>query len=648
MKVLEKLFKKFANKMIWVMIGVYVTVFTAICFLKYQSFGYYDWDFASDVIVLWNSVHGKLLYYPFLEQNIWGAHFYLIVLLLIPFYAIFQQPLFLLFLQSLFLGLAAFPLYLLARIKLNKTWSLCISLAYLLYPSVGFINLFETHFEIYEIFFIFFALYYFEKEKFKKYLVFIFLTLACKENAALIVFMLGIYAGLRKKSKRWILVPCLISVIWFFVAIRLVIPYFAKYAKLYAGGFMFTVYYQHLGKNIFEMAKNVLLHPIIFLNFALTPPKFLYLIQLFIPLGFLSLLSPAILFIAFPIFMQNLLSSVATHHQIYYQYVALLIPFIFYAAIISLHKLLIHKTLLRWEKVLIIVFLTIVISASIFLGSPQTSMFKFFRAYRLDVEAVNKAALVKSMPLDAAVMASFQFLPHLANRANLYSAHFLSTGFKMYTSSKYQPPEELDYFLIDFNEPLLISSFFNSNSSDNIRNFLEEKNFRVVKAFGDIVLFKRNFSAGFKIWEPGDSFDIQNTINANIDNKIRLTGYDSKLEKGLADNGKILHLVYYWEQLNSLDRPIGVIIQFFDTQDNVVYSNFHYFGYRIYAVNQKLPVGKIFKEHHLILLPLQIFSKGDYVARMALFYNDGKQLPILDKNKIDTSGRISLGSISIK
>ena len=251
MEKIDKFCQKFADGLVWVFILAYILIFGYLSFLKYQSFNYLDWDLTSDAIVLWNSVHGKFLYYPFLEQSILGAHLYLIALFILPIYAIFQSPLTLLFLQSMFLGLAAFPLYLLARTKLNKTFSLSLVVAYLLYPSLGYINLFESHFEIYEIFFLFFTLYYFEKERFRNFLVFVLLTLFCKENASLVVFAFGIYAWIRRRSKGWVLTPLLVGAAWFFLSVKVVIPHFAKDAKLYKDGFIFSFYYNHLCINLF-------------------------------------------------------------------------------------------------------------------------------------------------------------------------------------------------------------------------------------------------------------------------------------------------------------------------------------------------------------------------------------------------------------
>ncbi len=130
---INKYIEKYSDKLIWFFIAYYILIFSYISSLKYHSFGYLDWDFASDIITLWNSVHGRIFYYPFLEQIIFGAHLYLIILFIIPIYAIFQHPLTLLFLQSIFLGLAAYPLYLLAKLKLNKTFALAVAGIYLIY-----------------------------------------------------------------------------------------------------------------------------------------------------------------------------------------------------------------------------------------------------------------------------------------------------------------------------------------------------------------------------------------------------------------------------------------------------------------------------------------------------------------------------------
>ncbi|MDD5436424.1 MAG: DUF2079 domain-containing protein, partial [Candidatus Omnitrophica bacterium] len=389
MNAIERFCKEQSDKLIWVLIGAYVILFSCLSALKYYSFNYYDWDLASDVAILWNSVHGRLLYYPFLQQNIFGAHLCPVIFFIIPIYAVFQHPMTVLFLQSLFLGLAAYPLYLFARSQLNKVLALGIGLAYLLYPSVGFINLFESHFEVYEIFFLFFALFYFEKENFKKFLLFLLLALTCKENVSMVVFMFGIYALVRRRPWIWVMVPSLLGLFWFFISVKMVIPYFARDAALYQEGFIFSAYYQHLGTSILEMLKTIILHPVTVLKFALTPGKVLYIFSLFIPTAFIGLASPAVLLMTLPIFMQNLLSSAFTHSQITYQYVALLIPFIFASAVFALKKFSRHA------KALLLLLILTTIAAGIRLEAPQLFFSRYLRDCRITDLARAKSQLVK-------------------------------------------------------------------------------------------------------------------------------------------------------------------------------------------------------------------------------------------------------------
>ncbi|MFA4853825.1 MAG: DUF2079 domain-containing protein [Candidatus Omnitrophota bacterium] len=600
MERIDKFCQKWAEHLLWASILSYILVFGYLCFLKYQSFNYTDWDLAGDAVVFWSSIHGKLLYYSFLEQIIFGAHLYLIIFLILPIYAVFQSPLTLLFLQSIFLGLAAFPLYLLARSRLNKTFSLSIAIAYLLYPSIGYMNLFETHFDIYEIFFLFFALYYFEKENFRRFLVFIILTIFCKENASLAVSMLGIYALIRKRSKKWVLIPFLAGVAWFLLSVKLIIPHFTKDAQLYQGGFIFSHYYKHLGSNLFEMVKTVILHPVSTAFFAFTPRKLTYILHLLMPVGFLGLFSPLVLLPAIPVFMQNLLSVAQTHSSIEFQYAALLIPFIFFSVIHSFVKLLRYKVVIRNQGALLCCFFGFVIFSGIYLQAPQFDIIGYMYRYRIDYFSAQKDKLIRSVPRKSPVIATFQFLPKLANRRDLYSMHLIAMGYKMYTNTRYEPPKNLEYALIDFNEPLMLSAFFPPQGAGNIRTFLETGDWRVFKAFDDTVLFKKGYEEGYRLCEEVRNPKIGNPMNLVLKNGIIFLGYDI-VDNKISDS-RILHLVYYWKKTKGARPPLGFFIQFSDPPGNVVFVKGHIFGYRVY-LQDEWKDGQIMKEHQYILIP---------------------------------------------
>ena len=608
MKRIDRFRAKFADRLVWIFISAYILVFCYLSFLKYQSFSYFDWDLASDTIILWNSIHCKFLYYPFLEQSIFGAHLYLILLFILPIYAIFQSPLTLLFLQSIFLGLAAFPLYLLARTKLSKTFSLSLVVAYLLYPSLGYTNLFESHFEIYEIFFLFFALYYFEKERFRSFLTFILLTLFCKENASLVVFMFGIYALIRRRSKGWVLTPLLVGAAWFFLSVKVIIPHFAKDAKLYQDGFIFSLYYKHLGNNIFEMAKTVIFHPLSIASYAFTPRKIIYLYQLFFPIGFLGLLSPVSLLPAVLVFMQNLLSASVNHSSIHFHYAVLLIPFIFFSVIQTLSKLLRQKFIARHQVILLSYFLGFVVFAGVYLMAPQFYFAWHVSRYQVGDYSKEKEKLIAAIPKGSSVVATFQFLPKLANRRDLYSMHFISVGYKMYTNIKYELPDGLEYALVDFNEPLMISAFFPPVAARNIHSFLEMGDWMVLRAFDDVVLFKKGHKGGHRLCEIVRDPKVEHPMNVDLNKEIVFLGYDI-IDDNMSDS-RVLHLVYYWKRIKGKSCPVSFSIHFSDANGNVRFRSEHIFGYRVY-LREEWREGQVVKEHHYILIPSGL-EKSDY------------------------------------
>lgn len=642
---LERALEKYGNKFIWVAILLYTLFFCYVTYLKYASFGYYDWDFASDVSVLWNSIHGRPLYYPFMEQNIFGAHLYLIIFLIIPIYALFAHPLTLLFLQSLFLGLPALPLYKLARLRLDKTFSLSIAVAYLLYASVGFINLFETHFEIFEIFFLSYGLFYFEKADFKKFMIFILLAISCKENVSFVVFMFGIYALLRKRSLRWILTPSFLGVLWFFMSVKVIIPHFAKDAKFYQEGFIFSIYYSHLGNNLSEMARTIFSRPGYIANIVFMPYKIQYLIHLFMSTAFLPLLSPGPLLITLPILAQNLLSRAPTHAQIQYQYAALLLPFIFFSLILTFQKILAREEAKRHRLTLFFVFLCFVITSGFYLRAPQLHLRAYINLYRVDDAVKAKDRLLSLIPPQASVMATFQFLPKLADRRDLYSFHFVSTGYRMYTTEKYVPPENLEYALIDFNEPLMINSFFPPQAPSNLRSFLTDGTWGVLSGFNDVVLFKKGEMDQKDLVSQTVSEKIDHRLNVNFNNMIELKGYD---DFGCDNSlGRLLRMVYYWKRVGQVPQELWMHILFLDEEGEVAFQNWHVLGYR-FCSPYFWPEDKTMKEYHYILVPAEI-KAGRYQMTMKIFnLMTGELLVPQGLKNITDSGWVILGETSVE
>ena len=339
--------------------------------------------------------------------------------------------------------------------------------------------------------------------------------------------------------------------------------------------------------------------------------------------------------------MQNLLSAVNIHTSIYYHYTALLIPFIFYSTINGLSRLLKYRFIYNKQKALKISIFTVVIVSGVYLAGPQFYLLEYLSLYRVDEAAMQKDRLVKMVPNDASVIATFQFLPKLASRQEIYSMHFISRGLKMLTNERYEAPMSLEYALIDFNEPLLISNFFRENSPNNIYSFLKDGNWRVLERVDDIVLFKKDYPEGEELFElvNQNSYNIQNRIDINIGDRIALLGYDYN---AYLSEDRMLDLSYYWRLMDKIERPIGLLIYFLDGAGNIVFTKSHSIGYRLFNMEHKF-----IKENHKIFIPHNI-KKGVYKVRLGFFYLDNNSLlPILDKDLIDKTGRIILEDILI-
>lgn len=486
--------KNLPDKIIWAAITAYAAFFSYVSILKYNNFIYNDFDLAIDVQVLWNICHGSL--YSSIHQMVFlGNHMRVILFLIAPIYVIFQSPILLLVLQSIALGLGAYPIYKIASEELNKKFALIFAFAYLFYPALGYLNLYEFHPVAFAACFLLFMFYYLRKNNFRMFLIFAILAMFCQENIALIIIMSGLYAFISKKSARWIIFPVVLGAIYFWLCIFFIQPHFNN------GDISYISLYNHFGQSFPEIIKNIILHPINTLCFILTKWKILFMFQLLGPLCFLSLLSPAVLLISLPLLLQHLLSSRITEWVIYYHYTAELIPFIFISAIYGAKRVMMINIFKNWT-IFMVFFTAVILFSNIMLGPHFYYIPALWRTFENDPMDYHRDRLIKLIPEDASVVATFQFQSHLANRKKLYSFHHISTGVTTLSEYanlkiKYDVPEDIEYVLIDFDDPLTFSGsyygFYRRGQEISIKRFLKDRNFGILDMAERIVLFKKGY-----------------------------------------------------------------------------------------------------------------------------------------------------------
>src|SRR3972149_7999686 len=132
------------------LILAYAVFFSSLTILRHWTFQTHAWDLGIFTQSLWTTAYGnKFLYHtPELFINpsgsFFGTHFSPMLLVLLPVYWFAPMPETLLILQAFVLSLAAFPIYLLARnFAGGRTVGLAFAAAYLIYPAVHYVNLYE-------------------------------------------------------------------------------------------------------------------------------------------------------------------------------------------------------------------------------------------------------------------------------------------------------------------------------------------------------------------------------------------------------------------------------------------------------------------------------------------------------------------------
>ena len=209
------------------------------------------------------------------------------------------------------------------------------------YPTFQYTALYEFEMLRFSIPILFWMLYAWERQRIVWYYVLVILATLVREEVGLTVGMFGVYLLLFERRRAHGLVTGLFGFGAFAVITQVVMPAFegtGNFTHVAAGSF------GQFGIAPFEIATNIVLHPIRAATTILHPVKLANLGMLFTPLLLLSFLMPGALLPAFATFGIGLLSGALVHTSYMLYYVAPSIPFIFYALLKAWPKVI------AWSK----------------------------------------------------------------------------------------------------------------------------------------------------------------------------------------------------------------------------------------------------------------------------------------------------------
>ncbi|HWW52833.1 MAG TPA: DUF2079 domain-containing protein, partial [Acidimicrobiales bacterium] len=312
----------------------YIWVFGNLTWSQQSNFGTFGFDMGIYDQGIWLVSRFRLNPFDTIRGLPYFAHHVnIITLLFVPAYWLGAGPHFLYLVETICMASGAIPLWLLARQRLGDGWlALCPAAAYLLYPSLEWINWWHFHPDALIITPLIWAYWLADRQRWRAFAVAVAVALLCKEDAALAVFMLGLVMAWRQR-RPWLLATSAVGAAWFFLCTKLIIP------VANGGG---AVFYENLfpgfGHSLFGIVETILRHPTRLTRVAFKRDQVTYYRQLFLPVGLLALLSLPVLLIAGPQLLVNIISGHPYTHDIKYHYSSIVTAGIFLATVESLGR----------------------------------------------------------------------------------------------------------------------------------------------------------------------------------------------------------------------------------------------------------------------------------------------------------------------
>ena len=316
--------------LVFIFAFIYFAYMTTASFLRFDNFYAGRFDLGNMDQTVWNTINGRIFEFTNPDSieivSRLAFHSDFLLILLSPLYLIWANPKMLLLVQSLVLAIGGIFVFLIASkyIK-NKYVPLIISFIYFINPSLNNSNLYEFHAVVLATTFLLASFYFLKIKKLFLFLIFLLLSAISKEQVWITTGMIGLYLFLFQKQRLIGLLIFLISLVSFIYLMEFAFPNAAK------GEHFALKYYSQLGDSPSRVIRNIVLAPDKVIPTLFDESRIYYLNQLLLPFGYLAI-SPYLVF-ALPDLAINLMSSNSNLYKIYFQYTAIITPFLFISVI---------------------------------------------------------------------------------------------------------------------------------------------------------------------------------------------------------------------------------------------------------------------------------------------------------------------------
>ncbi len=340
----------------------------------------------------------------FADYHLLGDHAAVIFYPMALLYWLYADVHWLLALQALALALGMPLLWLLGRqAGLSERQGLTLAIAYLLYPLVFNVNLYDFHPEVLALPGLLAAVWAARAQRLPLFIACLLFILSCKAVLALTVAALGLWLLGWEQRRRCGAIALALGTTWFILTTQVIIPAFSGEEVAAVGR------YDYLGDSVLQVMLNLLLKPGLVWGRVFSLGTLEYLALLALPL--LWGLRPrhlAPLVAALPALGLNLLSTHDSQRNLVLQYSVPILPFLLLAVLSAW-----SAGRVQWPRRWIVAW-----SLLGFLALAKYGYFWTVYLQELDTWSANRAAIAQ-IQTSGPVIAPAKLAPHLTHRSRL-------------------------------------------------------------------------------------------------------------------------------------------------------------------------------------------------------------------------------------
>lgn len=307
----------------WWVLAALITVWFAVFYdlgtLRHDRFGTFGFDLGIYDQGVWLVSQGLDPFVTIRGIDLFGHHMNVALLAVAPLYRLGGGTDLLLALQLASQAAGAVAVFLLARDRTASRWvGVAMAAVLLLNPTYQWLVWEYFHPDALALGPLLFAYWAARERRWGWFAVSAVLAVACKEDVALAVAVIGVLIAIRGDRRIGAIVAASAAA-WFALATRLLIPWFNGIGPFYDS------FFGELGDSPGEIAKHVVTHPVRTFELVTEPDRMGYYGRLFAPFAFVPVAALHVLAVGLPMLAVNVLTEYPHTRNYRYHYSALVV-----------------------------------------------------------------------------------------------------------------------------------------------------------------------------------------------------------------------------------------------------------------------------------------------------------------------------------